>query len=167
MDGRGGRGGVRSVRPRGSVSGEGSGRSSYPNANAGRPLDATRCAAVGAACTAPWTFIPRAYSRSDDEIGFGRSLTWETRAGAPRRAGPTDALTPRAGATAETVKADMFACFEVMRRVDSLCCDVRDDATRATLRDPALRTETGDDAGAEVLIFRNRRLEGSGSRYGT
>ena len=78
--------------------------------------------------------------------------------GAPRRAGPTDALTPRAGATAETVKADMFACFEVMRRVDSLCYDVRDDATRATLRDPALRTETGDDAGPEVLIFRNRRL---------
>ena len=86
--------------------------------------------------------------------------------GAPRRAGPTDALTPRAGATAETVKADMFACFEVMRRVDSLCCDVRDDATRATLRDPALRTETGDDAGPEVLIFRNRRLR-YGSRYGT
>ena len=27
--------------------------------------------------------------------------------GAPRRAGPTDALTPRAGATAETVQADM------------------------------------------------------------
>ena len=78
--------------------------------------------------------------------------------GAPRRAGPTDALTPRAGATAETVKADMFACFEVLRRVNSLCCDVRDDAARATLRDPALRTETGDDAGAEVLIFRDRRL---------
>ena len=86
--------------------------------------------------------------------------------GAPRRAGPTDALTPRAGATAETVKADMFACFEVMQRVDSLCCDVRDDATRATLRDPALRTETGDDAGPEVLIFRNRRLR-YGSRYHT
>ena len=58
VDGRGGMGGVRSVRPRGSVSGEGSGRSSYPNA--GRPLDATRCAAVGAACTAACALIPRA-----------------------------------------------------------------------------------------------------------